>query len=338
MAKIAVDFPLDSAEINGTPVKRFLPKKVTDLSGRTIGRWLVTNEYQLNDRGERKWLCKCQCGTEKYVLERTLKAGKSQSCGCLRREKVKSSLSHKLDGKIFGDLTVLGLGEANDKRTGTIWRCRCTCGKEVAVLATLLVNGKKTHCGCNTIKKQPIADIRDEKFGRLTAIFPTQKRDSKGYVIWHCKCDCGKELDVSYNALLYSKMRSCGCQKKEHDQAMPSLLNHIDGTSLDMLKSKKVPVNNTTGHRGVYFIKGKYVAKIVFQKRAFYLGSYENIEDAIEARKEAEEAIFTCAVPFYEAWTAKAKEDPKWAEANPASVKVRKDNGGRLYLETLPKL
>lgn len=32
-----------------------------------------------------------------------------------------------------------------------------------------------------------------------------------------------------------------------------------------MLKSKKIPTDNTTGYKGVYLIRGKYVAKIVFQ-------------------------------------------------------------------------
>ena len=48
---------------------------------------------------------------------------------------------------------------------------------------------------------------------------------------------------------------------------------------MDALKSKKVPTDNTTGYKGVYLIRGKYVAKIVFQKKQYFLGTYENIED-----------------------------------------------------------
>ena len=61
------------------------------------------------------------------------------------------------------------------------------------------------------------------------------------------------------------------------------------GTSVDILKSKKVPTDNITGYKGVYLIRGKYVAKIVFQKKQYFLGTYENIEEAAEARREAEE-------------------------------------------------
>lgn len=157
-------------------------------------------------------------------------------------------------------------------------------------------------------------------------------------MIWHCRCSCGNELDLSYKDLMYSNLKSCGCQKKEHDQALHGFLNHIDGTSLEMLGSKKLPANNTTGHKGVYLIKGKYVAKLVFRKKAYYLGVYDNIEDAILAREDAEEAVFQTALPFYEAYNRKAKNDPEWAEKNPVSITVCRDKDGRLYLQMLPDL
>lgn len=69
-------------------------------------------------------------------------------------------------------------------------------------------------------------------------------------------------------------MKSCGCQKKEHDKSLQSFLTHVAGTSVDALKSKKVPTDNTTGYKGVYLIRGKYVAKIVFQKTVIMTACY----------------------------------------------------------------
>lgn len=303
-----------------------------------IGRWTVEGTYQLTSKGERKYLCRCECGTERYVLERTLKSGGSLSCGCLRKEQAEKALAHNLSGKSFGDLTVIGRSKKVDKRRGIWWECECSCGNLCEVLGTLLVTGRKTHCGCKTSKKQPIANIKGQIFGRLTALYPTNQRNSKGSVLWHCRCTCGNEIDVSYNELMYTSVKSCGCQKKEHDRALKGFLNHIDGTSLEMLGSTKLPTSNTTGYRGVYLIKGKYVAKIVFQKKPYYLGTYTDIMDAAEARKEAEEAIFQTALPFYAAWQKRAKKDPQWAKENPVSVKVRRDENHRLYLEMLPDM
>ena len=67
--------------------------------------------------------------------------------------------------------------------------------------------------------------------------------------------------------------------KREHDKKLTSFLNHIEGTSIETIKNKKVPSDNTTGYRGVYFIRGKYLAKIVFQRKQYYLGSFKDIGD-----------------------------------------------------------
>lgn len=65
--------------------------------------------------------------------------------------------------------------------------------------------------------------------------------------------------------LLRALQAGCGCKKKEHDKALGGFLTHVDGTSIDALKSRKIPSNNTTGVKGVYLVKGRYLAKIVFQ-------------------------------------------------------------------------
>ena len=55
-------------------------------------------------------------------------------------------------------------------------------------------------------------------------------------------------------------------------------------------------------------------------------------------RKEAEEAIFQTALPFYAAWQTKAEHDPEWALENPVRVKVMRNRDNRLYLEMQPNL
>lgn len=47
------------------------------LAGRTFCRWTVLDDHIKMARSERKWLCRCDCGTERYVLERSLKHGGS---------------------------------------------------------------------------------------------------------------------------------------------------------------------------------------------------------------------------------------------------------------------
>lgn len=42
---------------------------------------------------------------------------------------------------------------------------------------------------------QKIDDLTGKKFGKLTAIYPLEKRVRRS-VVWHCKCDCGGTKDV----------------------------------------------------------------------------------------------------------------------------------------------
>lgn len=42
------------------------------------------------------WMCRCDCGQEKAVPGRCLRAGVSQSCGCLARERARETLTARL--------------------------------------------------------------------------------------------------------------------------------------------------------------------------------------------------------------------------------------------------
>lgn len=50
-------------------------------TGDTVGRWLLVRKAD----GHR-WLCRCECGTERLVLEDSLRRVRSTSCGCKRAE------------------------------------------------------------------------------------------------------------------------------------------------------------------------------------------------------------------------------------------------------------
>lgn len=305
--------------------------------GQRFGRWTVLGGCMTTPRGERKYLCRCDCGTERYVLERSLLYGESQSCGCLRKEMACQANAYNLLGQTFGELHVVGKSRKCTKM-GSYWTCLCSCGYTCEATASELVSGRKTHCGCKSVKNYATSDITGQRFGRLIAQYSTKKRDAKGFVIWHCRCDCGNEADISYNSLVYCNQISCGCKKKEHDKALGGFLTHVDGTSIDALKSSKLPSNNTTGVKGVYLVKGRYLAKIVFQRRQYFLGTYPSVEEAAEARKKAEEAIHGEVISFYEKWSEKAAADPVWAKDNPIKISVSKSADAELRVQLQPDL
>ena len=58
-----------------------------DLHGQRFGHWIVLQKHCEKDRfGNIYWLCKCDCGSKKVVIARSLRRGVSKSCGCYNRE------------------------------------------------------------------------------------------------------------------------------------------------------------------------------------------------------------------------------------------------------------
>src|SRR6266508_4204405 len=57
-----------------------------DLTGKRFGRWQVI-ERGPTVKTQISWLCKCECGIDKFVVGYSLRHGTSQSCGCLTIEK-----------------------------------------------------------------------------------------------------------------------------------------------------------------------------------------------------------------------------------------------------------
>lgn len=57
-----------------------------------------------------------------------------------------------------------------------------------------------------------VSDITGQVFGKLTAMNPTDKRSGRN-VVWHCKCECGNEIDVSVTHLKGGSRVSCGCER-----------------------------------------------------------------------------------------------------------------------------
>ena len=57
-------------------------------------------------------------------------------------------------------------------------------------------------------------DITGQRFGHLTALSRTDRKSGTCY-LWLCRCDCGKDVEVSLHGLTSGKTRSCGCLQAE---------------------------------------------------------------------------------------------------------------------------
>ena len=267
-----------------------------DLTGRVFGK-LTAMDCVEGSRSRGIWECRCECGRIRRVSYHNLVHGCTKSCGCSRGR----ANAKDLTGQKFGRLTAI---ERTGEKKGTnfVWRCRCECGKEIAVAGNSLLSGNTRSCGClrDETKRGAYRDIAGQRFGRLTAIQPVEKR-SGGSVAWRCRCDCGQEREYPAKTLLEGKAQSCGCLKHEND-ALQRTLHYIDGTCVEFLENMgKLRSNNTSGYPGLKYVRGKWEARISFKKRTYYLGAFADKAEAIRVRKEAEQRVFGEFLDWYRA-------------------------------------
>lgn len=199
-------------------------------------------------------------------------------------------------GKIYGDLEALDCKRENGR---AYLYCKCLlCGDKKWILAQWAAKGR----GCNCERPHPKAlDIAGKMSGRLTAVRNSGKRNRQNEIMWECECECGNTCLVSTNDFLSKGVRSCGCLRTEFRSqngkaVMRAILdkNQKEGTRLDMISSKKPLHGNKSGVRGVRWdaARQKWYAGLILRGKTYYLGRYDNLEDAKKARERAEEELY----------------------------------------------
>jgi ribosomal protein L13 len=282
-------------------------KNIEDITGQRFGRLVAIRLTEKRKNGSTVWECKCDCGNVVEVTSALLHSGNKKSCGCLHK-----TFKEITTGQRFGRLVTIRLLEKR-KKGHTVWECKCDCGNVIEVLTGRLLNGNTRSCGClqrdacSQLGKSTSRDIAGQRFGRLVAIRLTGKRKF-GSVVWECKCDCGNVVEVASANLCDGNTKSCGCLQLESmiekgkSIDLKKQFGLIENTSVSLIKSKKLRIDSTTGHRGVSFNKrvGKYHAYIAFKHKKYHLGFFNTIEEAIEVRKQAEEKLFKPFIGWYE--------------------------------------
>ena len=257
--------------------------KTTITPGFRIGKLVVNKKTDERKNGYAVWHCSCDCGGEILLDTRCLQRGTVKDCGCVTNVKPGQK---NLTGQRFGRLVCIAPTSQRGKSGGTVWKCRCDCGKECLAVSTQLTKGYRKSCGC--LSHPPLKDYVGQRFGRL--LVTAYEGKEKGMHRWRCLCDCGRETVVGQTLLQSGKTNSCGCLQKE---IYKENLGLMEGTSVAILEAnrKRTISSNTSGYTGVYRNKrsGKWVAQITFKGKTYYLGAYETIQEAVQARQRGEE-------------------------------------------------
>lgn len=281
---------------------------IPDLVGREYGEWTVMCLAPYVN-GSRYWTCICSCGTVRDIPERYLLNGISKSCGHIK----------DLTGKTFGRLTAIR--RVDDKilpngQKSAMWECLCECGNVCIVEGRLLQSGTTRSCGClqresqkNNLNQRKYNQYNlDEEYG----VGYTANEDSNGNnEFWFDKEDYDKIKDYCW-FFNNDYVVAHGENHKTiylHKLIIPSEMevDHIQHNKYDNRKSmlriatdsqnainKGVRSNNTSGTTGVSKIKrlNKWQVNITINGNTKYLGIFDSFDDAVVARKEAEEKYF----------------------------------------------
>lgn len=250
--------------------------------GYTVGKLKVVERTLDKKNGYSIWRCECECGGEILLDTRNLQRRTVKDCGC---ETVVKPGQKDMTGMRFGRLVCLKPTGERGKSGGTVWLCQCDCGNTCLAVSTQLTNGYKKSCGC--WGHPPLKDFIGKRFNKLVVIDYAGKR--AGMHRWKCKCDCGNETIVGQTLLQTGKTKSCGCLQETQ---IYENLKLCEGTSVAILEASKRNLlkSNKSGYTGVYQKpNGRWSAQITFKRKTYYLGTYDDIKDAVKARKRGEE-------------------------------------------------
>lgn len=123
-------------------------KRRQDITGQTFGRLTAVSFSHYNENHMDCWLFRCACGKEIVMPAANVKWKGTQSCGCLRSERLHEIHSMDLTGQRFGRLTALQSTEERDSCGSILWECVCDCGTHVCYSVSNLNSGNVQSCGC----------------------------------------------------------------------------------------------------------------------------------------------------------------------------------------------
>lgn len=223
----------------------------------------------------------------------------------------------------FGYLTPIEpTGEKH--RKDYVWRCKCKCGNIVELPATRLLLGNTLSCGCMKVENI----LSASKFIGGTHLVLSLKEDEKkkdtlsGYTgvspkrdKWYAHITYrGKRYNLGTYSNIEDAVKARARAKELVMEDALQLLEDFEEIHKDDYKpnrealpkvktvalqdtKEKAPFltvsrsNNTSGYPGVSRHRDKWAAKITYQKITYQLGSFQSVDDAIAARKEAERKL-----------------------------------------------
>lgn len=210
-----------------------------------------------------------------------------------------------ITNEIYGRLTAL----YPDKDRKRNWICSCQCGNKKSVALSNLRNGNTKSCGC--IAKEVLTKRNKE----ISYVKTHGLSQTKEYMAWQSMLSRCLSPDTTeyknYGArgitvhqpwiesfeVFLNDMGQAPCSKASLDRIdnegnyEPGNVRWVKNQSIQKVNQRKNS-RNTSGTTGVYKCKNKWRACITLEGKFYNLGCFDDKQDAIIARQEAEVKLF----------------------------------------------
>lgn len=119
-------------------------------------------------------------------------------------------------------------------------------------------------------------------YGMLTVDAATTEKDYRGRTLYLCTCQCTRTRLVAADRLLAGGVTSCGCMQERARKLIGGSKERRGWTA----EEEAVRIaKRMTGCEGIYQRGDTYIAQIKIAYKTYHIGSYENRDDALEARQ-----------------------------------------------------
>ena len=193
--------------------------------GDVIGPYgIILVEITVKD-SNKHWHGKFLCPYDNVIFESTLpsvSSGHTKSCGCQNKQ------FKYYPGDILGPNNNIKFIKRTEKLPSGEWKAlfKCPYHEEEVLFEARIRNGaagNTTSCGCKSAehcKNINFDDLTGQKFGKLTVLEDSGKRDKAGNIYWKCQCSCEKEsiVYVIGQSLKSGNTKGCGCIKQSYGE------------------------------------------------------------------------------------------------------------------------
>lgn len=201
-------------------------------------------------------------------------------------------------GKRFGRLVVLSKTGQN-KHKQVLWKCICNCGGRTIVKTSSLLSSHTKSCGClqsESIKKRNF--IHGKAKTSEHRIWGSILQRCNNPVSTHYKYYGKRGISVCEQWLKFENFYKDMGKKPTPEHTIERIDNDAGyfpencqwATRAEQMRNRRMPKNNSSGVVGVYWCRKtkKYFSRIGLHHKPIYLGHFDTLEEAAEARHRGE--------------------------------------------------